>query len=427
MNDHLHDVAIVGAGLAGMAAAVFAGDRGLDTVQVGNAGALLFSSGLLDLMGVHPVAEGRRWKDPWAAIAALLADQPQHPYRCRNAAELRAAFAELVAALGETGLAYSPPGDTNVEVVTGVGTVKSTYCVPRAMQVGAEAFAARRRCLLVDFEGLREVSARAVVESLGARWPGLRTLRVGFPEPATVGEAYGAHIARALELKHHRARLADLVRPHVGDAEAVGFPPVLGIRRLETVATELSAALGVPVFELPTIPTSVPGLRLKDALERAVSARGVQRLIHGRVSAVARDSRGFTLTVEGDPSRSTLRARTLVLATGRFMGGGLVADRQGVREAVLGLRVDQPPTRDAWHRADLFDPRGHAVNSVGVEVDATCRPLGEGGAVVHPGLFAIGTLLAHQDWVRTKCGAGIALATASAAIAEIAATRGGAA
>jgi len=427
MTDRFHDVAIVGAGLAGMAAAVFAGNRGLDTVQVGNAGALLFSSGLLDLMGVHPVEEGRCWKDPWAAITALLADQPQHPYRCAPPSAIRAAFSELLAAARDTGLDYTEPGDTNVAVVTGVGTIKSTFCVPRTMLPGVEALAARGRCLLVDFEGLREVSARAVAESLGARWPGLRTLRVGFPEPGATGETYGAHIARALELEEHRARLAALVRPHVADAEAVGFPPVFGIRRTETISAFLAGALGVPVFELPTIPTSVPGLRLKEALERAVTARGVRRVIHGHVAGVVQGPEGFSLAVEGEPSRATIRARALVLATGRFMGGGLVADRHGIREPVLGLRVVQPPTRASWHRSDLFDLRGHAVNRAGVDVDARCRPLDEAGTVVHPRLFAIGTLLAHHDWVRMKCGAGVALATAGAAIAAIDQARGGAA
>ena len=59
-----YDVAVVGAGLAGMSAAVFAANRGMRVVQVGNAGALLFASGLLDLLGVHPVEEKRTWSDP---------------------------------------------------------------------------------------------------------------------------------------------------------------------------------------------------------------------------------------------------------------------------------------------------------------------------------------------------------------------------
>jgi glycerol-3-phosphate dehydrogenase subunit B len=419
MSERLHDVAVVGAGLAGMSAALFAGARGLDTVQVGNAGALLFSSGLLDVLGVHPVTEGRVWADPWAALDALRADEPLHPYRCLPPAAVRQALAEVVTALGEVGLDYGPPGDRNVEVVTCEGTVKETCSAPRTMLVGAEAFAAKRRCLLVDFRGQREVSARAIAESLGERWPGIRPLRVDFPGTTVAGEAYAAHVARALELCENRARLAELVRPHVGDAEVVGFPAVLGLRRTERIAADLAERLGVPVFELPTIPTSVPGLRLKDALERAVAQRGVQRLVHGHVVAVDQGPDGFALHLRCEPWRGPLRARALVLATGRFMGGGLVADRRAVREPVMGLPVVQPPTRADWHRRDLFDPSGHPLNRAGIAVDDSCRPVRDDGSVVHPRLFAAGTVLAHQDWIRAKCGAGVAVATAAKAIAVV--------
>ena len=51
-----YDVAVVGAGLAGMSAAVFAANRGLRVVQVGSAGALLFSSGLLGMVNGSAIA-----------------------------------------------------------------------------------------------------------------------------------------------------------------------------------------------------------------------------------------------------------------------------------------------------------------------------------------------------------------------------------
>src|SRR5512139_2336374 len=178
-----YDVAIVGAGLAGMSAAVFAANRGLRVVQVGNAGALLFASGLLDLLGVHPIEEGCTWSDPWAGLTVLARDLPSHPYAKLEAARMRAAFAELTTALDETGLAYTAPGERNHEVLTGVGTVKSTYCLPCSMQPGAAALAAGVPCLLVDFEGLREYSAKAVAAGAAARWPGVRTLRLTFPAP----------------------------------------------------------------------------------------------------------------------------------------------------------------------------------------------------------------------------------------------------
>jgi glycerol-3-phosphate dehydrogenase subunit B len=418
------DVAVVGAGLAGMSAAVFAANRGLRVVQVGNAGALLFSSGLLDLLGVHPIEEGRTWRDPWTGFAALRRDLPNHPYAKLDAMQVRAAFGELVAALDDAGLAYTAPGEGNHEVLTGVGTAKSTYCLPRTMEPGAAALAARVPCLLVDFEGLREYSAKALAAGAAARWPGVRTLRLAFPCPGIAGEVYAAHIAQALEQREARGHLADLIRPHLGDARAVGLPAVLGIMRSGRAAADLAAALGMPVFEVPTMPTSVPGLRLKNALERAVAARGVERRVQARVVAVERAGDEFTLSVAATPTPASIHARAVVLATGRFMGRGLAASRAGVREPLLDLHVAQPATRSDWHRTDLFDPRGHALNLAGLEVDDGFRACDARRAVVHPRLFAVGTILAHQDWARMKCGAGLAIGTAAAAVARLASELG---
>jgi glycerol-3-phosphate dehydrogenase subunit B len=414
------DIAVVGAGLAGMSAAVFAANRGLRVVQIGNAGALLFSSGLLDLLGVHPIEEGRAWSDPWAGLEALARDLPRHPYAKLEAARVRAAFGELIAALDTARLPYTAPGERNRDVLTGAGTVKSTYCLPRTMEPGAAALDAKAPCLLVDFEGLREYSAKAVAAVAAARWPGLRTLRLAFPAPGVAGEVYAAHIALALEERAARERLADLIRPHLGDAGAVGLPAVLGILRTADAAAHLTQALGVPVFEVATMPTSVPGLRLKNALERAVAARGVERRAHGRAIAVERSGDGFALSVEATPAPETVRANAVILATGRFMGRGLEAGRARVREPLLDLHVAQPETRADWHRTDLFDPRGHALNRAGLEVDEGFRACDARGAVVHPRLCAVGTILAHHDWARMRCGAGLAIGTASAAVARLA-------
>ncbi len=119
------------------------------------------------------------------------------------------------------------------------------------------------------------------------------------------------------------------------------------------------------------------------------------------------------------PAPATLRARAVILATGRFMGHGLEASRRRVREPLLDLYVAQPATRSDWHRADPFDARGHALNQAGLEVDDGFRACDARGAVVHPRLFAVGTILAHQDWARMKCGAGLAVGTSAAAVARL--------
>jgi len=95
-----------------------------------------------------------------------------------------------------------------------------------------------------------------------------------------------------------------------------------------------------------------------------------------------------------------------------------------VCEPLLDLHVTQPATRSDWHRVDLLDACGHALNRAGIEVDNGFRALDARGAVVHPRLFAVGTILAHHDWARMKCGAGLAVGTAAAAVARLASELG---
>lgn len=413
------DLAVVGAGMAGMAAAIFAAARGLDTVQIGNAKGLLFSSGPLDLLAVHPPRERRSWLDPWAALEAMERDMPDHPYARVPAAQKREAMAEFVAALGEAGLDYTAPGDQNRRVVTSLGTVKTTYCVPRSLVAGAEALARKAPGLLVDFKGLRELSARQVAATVAPRWPGLRAVRIPFPGREEAAETHAAVLARALELEGPREELVQRVRPHLQDADVVGFPAVLGVRRTGEILEQMERRLGLPVFEIPMMPTSVPGLRLKDALEQVVSERGVHRMVQAQVRAVTPkegDGGGFELDVRGSALEHTLGCRAVILATGRFMGGGLVADRDRVRETILDLPVAQPEGRAAWHDNEFLAPAGHPVNMSGLEVDDRFRAVDASGAPAHDRLHAVGSVLAHQDWMRQKCGAGLAITTAHAAV-----------
>ena len=419
------DVAVIGSGMAGMAAALFAAERGLTCIQVGNGGGILFASGLLDLLGVHPVAEGRLWRSPYEALAALAAEQPDHPLARVGAPSIRSAFETFVSALASAGLPYAPLGERNRKVLTSIGTLKTTFGVPLSMVAGAnlmDAMAAPPPCLLVDFRGLREFSARQIAATLGPSWSGLRHQRIEFPGYEAVPELYAAHLARALESGETRGRTIALVKPLLGDARAVGFPAILGLAHASEVHAAFEAGLGVPVFEIPTMPTSVPGLRLLGALEAAVSARGVRRRHQASVRALAFDGNGesATLDLEGVPGGERVVARAVVLATGRFTGRGLTADRGQVRESILGLPVHQPASREAWHQRDFLDPVGHAINRAGLSIDEAWRPLDVAGKPAWPRLYAVGSILAQQDWMRSKCGSGLAIATAWAAIDEVA-------
>ena len=414
-----YDVAVIGAGMAGMAAALFAAERGLSCIQIGSGGGILFASGLLDLLAVHPVAEHRLWQSPFEALAALAREQPGHPLARVDVTSVRTAFERFVAALTCAGLPYAPLGERNSHVITSIGSVKTSYGVPLTMAAGVAALAQRLPCLLVDFCGLREFSARQIAQTLANDWPALRHQRIEFAGFEAVPELYAAHLARALENRETRERTIALIKPLLGDARVVGLAALLGLGRSSEVHAAFEAGLGVPVFEIPTMPTSVPGLRLLGALEAVMSARGVTRRQLCSVRDLAFDGSTATLTLEGAPGDERIQAGAVVLATGRFSGRGLNADRQSVRETILGLPVQQPLAREDWHQRDFLDPQGHAINRVGLKVDEAWRPLDASGKPAWAKLFAIGSILAGQDWMRAKCGSGLAIATAWAAVEQI--------
>jgi glycerol-3-phosphate dehydrogenase subunit B len=227
-------------------------------------------------------------------------------------------------------------------------------------------------------------------------------------------------MARSLEIESNRIALADAIRPDLGDAKALGLPAILGIYNPREVREHLEKLLGVAVFEIPTIPPSVPGTRLKEALEKHLIAQGVRIFSQKRVVGADIQKNGkFILTV-GD--RATGDAELLIesdgviLAGGRFLGMGLHAGRTEIRETLFNLPVFQPPDRALWHRTNFFDPQGHPINQAGLEIDDSFRPTDMAGQPVYANLFAAGTILAHQDWMRQKCGAGLSIATAYGAV-----------
>ena len=411
------DVCIIGAGLAGLAATLFAANRGLSCVEVGQTGEINFASGFLDLLGVHPAGEKHAWSDPWAGIDALVRDIPEHPYARLPREDIQSAFEETLTFLKEAGLPYIRRMNQNTGVLTSLGTRKPTYCVPHTMWNGVAALDKKPACLLIDIRGLKGFSARQIAAALKSEWPDLRTARVSFPDTDHLNEVFTEHMASALILPQNREKLARTLRPHIKDAQIVGLPAILGLYRTLEVVSDLQKLIGVPLFEIPTIPPSVSGLRLKEAFERGLRTKGVQYLSQKQVLTVRHQAdEYFEVDMGRTTAEQTLRSRGIILASGRFIGGGLHADRKRIQETIFDLPVYQPGNRTEWHRRDFLDRRGHLANRAGVEVDESFRPLNSSRRPAFKTLFAAGSLLAHNDWKRLKCGAGVAIASAFGAV-----------
>jgi glycerol-3-phosphate dehydrogenase subunit B len=412
-----YDLAIIGTGMAGMAAAVFAVKRGISTVIVGSLGESWFTSGLIDLMGVHPIGNGKTWHDPWAAIRAVCEDMPDHPYARLPKEDIQAALQEFYAFLGDAGLPYRSQNDRNSDLITAFGAIKTTHGIPQTMWPGATAFSRKAPCLIVDLQGLKGFSARLLTERLNPAWSGLRALSIPSIYSELAHEINPLPLAQDLEIAEYRQKLADLIRPHVKDAEFIGLPAVLGIHQVNKVVHELGELLGKPVFEIPTIPPSISGIRLKEAFLRFLPAKGAHCMFQKHVLKATPTADGtFLLDVGRTEHEAEIKADGVLLATGRFLGGGLLSDHKIVSESLFDLPVFQPENRELWHGDRLLQPSGHAVNQAGLETDAMMRPLDASGRPAFERLFAAGIILAHQDWTRMKCGSGLSVATAYGAV-----------
>ncbi|MBU1566429.1 MAG: glycerol-3-phosphate dehydrogenase subunit GlpB [Proteobacteria bacterium] len=409
-------LAIIGSGIAGFAASIFAVNRKIATAQIGNTGAVAYTTGYLDLLGKMDGAQAAV-NDPWQALEQLRKSQSNHPLSRVAVADIHRGFNEFTAFLGECGIAYSQPEKRNITALTPVGTLKQTLCVPATMAAGPRAFAAKKPCVIIDFIGLKGFSGRQVVANLQDRWPNLGTQRIAFPDMVH-GEIYPEVMARALEVPATREKLAYTLKNAAGQAKVIGLPAILGMHCPDHVRAELERLTGLEIFEIPTMPPSVPGIRLRELFEQVLPKKGVTLIPQQKVTALDFDDRGATLSLFDSYGPIRIQAQTVILATGRFLSGGLEAHPDGIREHLLDLPVTQPADRTHWYHDRYTDPRGHAIHRAGIEIDDTFRPLRLDGRPYSDRLFAAGIIIAHQDWIRGRSGAGIAIATAFRAVAE---------
>jgi glycerol-3-phosphate dehydrogenase subunit B len=216
----------------------------------------------------------------------------------------------------------------------------------------------------------------------------------------------------ALSLARHfddpgfrRAVAAQLVGRPAAD-ERVGFPAVLGIRDPHGAWSDLEHGLGRPVFEIPTLPPSVPGMRLFATLREALHrARGRLLLNNVVVGPAMEEGRLTGVRVRVGLRETTYRAEHVVLATGGFASGGIELDsRWRAHERALGLPVAGVPAPGE----PRFTPEYFAEQPMaraGIAVDGSLRAEGAENVLV-AGAALPGAVPWHEG-----SGEGIALSS----------------
>ncbi|MDL5360554.1 glycerol-3-phosphate dehydrogenase subunit GlpB [Halalkalicoccus sp. NIPERK01] len=405
------DVLVIGGGLAGASAALGAARGGASVRLVTHKeNTLRNASGLIDVLGYHgsdePIAE------PFEAIPDL---PDEHPYRKVGVDAVREALALFDEVVGE--LYEGGHTERNALSPTYGGRIKPTSRYPTSAAAGLAS--KEGDTLLVGFETVTAFDAPLAAERLDPSVPfEVRGVTIAFPGDLR-SDARITRLARALDADEltergrrvgTREALAERVAEHLGDAERVGFPAVLGDEEHHEVRASLGGELGVPVFEVPMGPPSLPGMRLEDGLYEALDEEGV-RVESGNPVVGYTEEGGRITAVSVDRGRREIpyHADQFVLATGGLVGKGIDSSREGVFEPVFGCHVPQPAERYEWFHDEAFDDQPYA--RFGVAVDGGLRPLDPEGRPEFSNLRAAGAVLGGYDMAREKSGSGVSLST----------------
>ena len=401
-----HDVVVVGTGLAGLTAAVRLAESGARVLVVAKGvGATHLSGGTIDVLGYSP----ERVERPRAALGSVPAEHPYSRVGADGVAAAVAWFKERFADGSLAPYAYTGDADENMLLPTSIGVARPTAVVPETMAAGD--LRRDEPVLVVGFRTLKDFHAALLADGLVRAGFSARAAELEVvPEGRRDANALG--LARAFDDPAFRGQVMSQVAARLRGDERVAFPAVLGIADPHGAWSALERGLGRPVFEVPTLPPSVPGMRVFAVLREALRRAGGAVVLNNVVVGAERSGDRVTALRTRVGLREEHRAADwVVLATGGFASGGLELDsRWTARETALDLPVTGVPgAGEERFRAGYFDD--HPIGRAGVAVDRELRPVdGAGERVLENVLVAGATLAGAEPW-REKSGDGISLAT----------------
>jgi glycerol-3-phosphate dehydrogenase subunit B len=392
-----YDLIIIGMGLSGLMAAKTAAEMGKKTLIIGKGtGSFCLFSNTIDVLGTLP--KGMKMKD---GLSQWVKDHPAHPYSKLDWEKIEQALSSF-RSIFQSQYRFQSVNDENCLIPTGTGTYRPTYLVPPTMTAGASL--KKGKVLIVGFKGFKDFYAEYMADQLKCR--GVVIPLSDFPGQEMIATA----IARLMERGTSREALGREVKKQMDGESRIGFPALLGIRDPLSVKKDLEETTGVEVFEIPILPPSIPGMRIFRRFKEWLIQRGVTFVLgHSVLRADFSGKRCASIEVSHPPLSQSYSADRFILATGRFIGGGLKADEENIFEPLFSLPVLQPESRDNWFANSFFN--GHPVHQAGILTDSSFQPTDERGERLLGNVWVAGSILAGHNCIQEKSREGIEIAT----------------
>ncbi len=403
MRGELHfDAVVIGAGTAGLTAATRLAEGGARVcVLAKGVGSTHLATGTIDVLGYAPGGG----ENTARALAELVASRPDHPYAALGLDTVADAvqwFAERVASGPLPGYRYVGDLDRNHLLPTAVGALRPSALVPETMAAG-DAPSLERVCV-VGTRSLRDFHAALCAANLLRAGIGARAVEVEVD--ADRADQNALELARRFDDPAWRGAFAARLALQLHTEEHVALPAVLGLRDPHGAWSDLEHRLGRAVFEIPTLPPSVPGMRLFEVLRASLRGAGGRLVLGSEVVGCDREgARVAAVRARASGGDRRYVADWFVLASGGFASGAIELDsRWQAHERALDLPLRGLPGPDEPRFVPDYSAE-QPMARVGVAVDGQLRADGCENVLV-----AGAALPGAAPW-REGSGEGIALAS----------------
>jgi glycerol-3-phosphate dehydrogenase subunit B len=407
---HMRDTIVIGAGLAGLMGALALAEAGRAPLLLAKGqGATHWTGGTIDVWGGAD--------NPRAALADLIGQRPEHPYARVSVPGVSEALDRFRGLMEAAHYPYVGSLERNVLLPTALGALRPTALLPATMAAGdarlSQGDQAGPPLLIAGFRELRDFFPPLAAVNLSAQGITARGAYLKLPPIDRKLDFNTRTFAQLFDDPAFRQEIGRQLRELKGDAARIGLPAVLGLRDPLAAVADLQRLSGAQIFEIPTLPPSVPGMRLFAIFQDAIIKAGGRLQIGSKV--VRATNTGDRLTAiysEAAAREQEHRANAFLLATGGVAGGGIRTDHTGaVWETALNLPLRAPNGRGEWFASRFLAEGGHPIYHAGVTVDQQLRPLDHQGRRVYQNVVVAGAALADADPVRERCYSGMALAT----------------
>ncbi len=414
------DCLIIGGGLSGLTCGIKLAGNGVNCAVI-SAGmsALHFSSGSIDVIGCDE--EGMMIEEPYSYLEGLISGRTEHPYARCGIESIKESLEFFAETLRTENLVLNHNGERNHFHITSLGTIKPTFLSQESVynEHVSSVLDSRMRVALLNFDGYRDFYPELAIGNL-KRIPYFRNVefvigKLVFPDygdrERNPFEYRSVDVARIFDTEEYLPQLSEQIKNAAMGATIAGIPAFLGIVNYTRHLQLIQEMSGVHLYEIPTLPPSILGMRIDNALKSRFSTLGGVLIAGDRITGGKITDDRLECVYTKNHGATPLTAGFYILSAGSFFSGGLTADYNAIREPIFGLKTRFHEDRSRWISPDFFSRNTHPFLEFGVITDENLNPVCTDTGKSVKNLYCAGAILSGYNPLKENSGGGVAIST----------------